>query len=205
MILSPQTSLKMRTAKFERNTKETKIHGEINLDGTGQYNIDTGIGFLNHMLEQLSHHSLIDITLEIKGDLHIDFHHTTEDSAIALGEAVKHALGDKKGITRFGHAYIPMDETLSRVVIDLSGRPYPLWKCEFKRDKVGDMDCELFREWFFAFAIAIGCNLHIENLYGINNHHIVESCFKGLARALRQAITIDDGKKGAVASTKGVL
>ena len=195
----------MRTAKFERNTKETKIKVELNLDGTGQYNVDTGIGFLNHMIEQLSHHSLIDINLEVKGDLHIDFHHTTEDSAIAVGEAFKQALGDKKGITRFGHSYIPMDETLTRVVVDLSGRTYPIWKCEFKRDKVGEMDCELFREWFFAFASAVGCNLHVENLYGINNHHIIESCFKGLARALRQAITIDERKKDAVSSTKGIL
>lgn len=195
----------MRQAKFERNTKETSIKVEINLDGSGSYKINSGIGFLNHMIEQLAHHSLIDISLEVKGDLHVDFHHTTEDSAIAIGEAIKLALGDKKGITRFGHAYIPMDETLSRVVIDLSGRPYPLFNCEFKRDKVGDMDCELFREWFFAFASAVSCNLHIENLYGINNHHIVESCFKGLARALRQAITIDEKKRDAIASTKGIL
>ncbi len=195
----------MRTAKFERNTKETKIKVEINLDGTGQYKVDTGIGFLNHMIEQLSHHSLVDINLEVKGDLHVDFHHTTEDSAIALGEAFKQALADKKGITRYGHAYIPMDETLTRVVIDLSGRIYPVWKCEFKRDKIGDMDSELFREWFFAFASAVGCNLHVENLYGINNHHIIESCFKGLARSLRQAIEIDKRKKDAIASTKGVL
>ena len=157
------------------------------------------------MIEQLSHHSLVDINLEVKGDLHVDFHHTTEDSAIALGEAFKQALADKKGITRYGHAYIPMDETLTRVVIDLSGRIYPVWKCEFKRDKIGDMDSELFREWFFAFASAVGCNLHVENLYGINNHHIIESCFKGLARSLRQAIEIDKRKKDAIASTKGVL
>ncbi len=195
----------MRIAKFERNTKETIIKVEVNLDGSGSYKINTGIGFLNHMIEQLSHHSLIDISLEVKGDLHVDFHHTTEDSAIAVGEAIKAALGDKKGITRFGHSYIPMDEALSRVVIDLSGRSYPVWKCKFERDKVGDMDCELFREWFFAFASAVGCNLHIENLYGVNNHHIVESCFKGLARALRQAIAIDDRKRDTIASTKGIL
>lgn len=195
----------MRTAKFERNTKETKIKVEVNLDGTGQYKIDTGIGFLNHMIEQLSHHSLIDISLEVKGDLHIDFHHTTEDCAIAIGEAMKQALGDKKGITRYGHAYIPMDETLTRVAIDLSGRIYPVWKCQFNRDKIGEMDTELFREWFFAFASAVGCNLHVENLYGINNHHIIESCFKGLARSLRQAVEIDERKKDAIASTKGVL
>lgn len=195
----------MRTAKFERNTKETKIKVEVNLDGTGQYKIDTGIGFLNHMIEQLSHHSLIDITLEVKGDLHIDFHHTTEDCAIAIGEAIKQALSDKKGITRYGHAYIPMDETLSRVVLDLSGRPYTVWNCNFSRDKIGEMDTELFREWFIAFANSLACNLHIENFYGINNHHIIESCFKGLARSLRQAITIDERKKDIIASTKGVL
>ncbi len=195
----------MRQAKFERNTKETKIKVEVNLDGTGQYKIDTGIGFLNHMIEQLSHHSLIDISLEVKGDLHIDFHHTTEDAAIALGEAIKQALGDKRGITRFGHSYVPMDETLSRVVIDLSGRAYPVFKCEFKRDKIGEMDSELFREFFYALAQAIGCNLHIENLYGINNHHIIESCFKALARALRAAITIDERKRDAINSTKGIL
>jgi len=195
----------MRKAQLERNTKETKIKVEINLDGTGQYNINTGIGFLNHMIEQLSHHSLMDINLEVQGDLDVDFHHTTEDSAIAVGQAFKEALGDKKGITRYGHAYVPMDEALTRVVVDLSGRIYPVWKCEFKRDKVGEMDCELFREWFFAFASAVGCNLHVENLYGVNNHHIIESCFKGLARSLRQAIEIDERKRDAVASTKGIL
>ncbi len=195
----------MRTSKIERNTKETKIKVAINLDGTGQYKISTGIGFLNHMIEQLSHHSLIDIELEVEGDLHIDFHHTTEDSALAVGEAIKQALGDKKGITRFGHSYVPMDETLSRCVIDLSGRAYPIFNCEFKRDKIGEMDCELFREWFHAFAQSIGCNLHIETLYGVNNHHIIESCFKALARALRVAITVDDRKKDAINSTKGIL
>ena len=195
----------MRQAKVERNTKETKVKAAVNLDGTGQYKVSTGIGFLDHMIEQLSHHSLIDINLETKGDLHIDFHHTTEDSAIALGEAIKQALGDKKGITRFGHSYIPMDETLSRAVIDLSGRAYPIFNCNFKRDKVGEMDCELFREFFHALAQSLACNLHIENLYGINNHHIIESCFKALARALRQAITIDERKRDAVASTKGIL
>ncbi len=195
----------MRSSSIERITKETKIKASVNLDGKGAYKISTGIGFLNHMIEQLSHHSLIDIELEVVGDLHVDFHHTTEDSALAIGEAVKQALGDKKGITRFGHSYVPMDETLTRCVIDLSGRAYPIFNCDFKRDKIGDMDCELFREWFFAFAQAVGCNLHIENLYGLNNHHIIESCFKSLARALRQAITIDERKKDAINSTKGVL
>jgi len=195
----------MRKATIARNTKETKINVAINLDGTGQYKVSTGVGFLNHMIEQLSHHSLIDIDLSVEGDLHIDFHHTTEDCAIALGEAVKQALGDKKGITRFGHSYVPMDETLTRCVLDLSGRAYPIFNCEFKRDKIGEMDCELFREWFYAFAQAAGCNLHIENIYGLNNHHIIESCFKSLARALRQAITIDDRKKDAINSTKGIL
>lgn len=195
----------MRKASIQRNTKETKISVSVNLDGTGQYKIDTGIGFLNHMVEQLSHHSLIDIELKVDGDLHIDFHHATEDSALAVGQAIKEALGDKKGISRFGHSYVPMDETLTRAVIDLSGRAYPIFKCEFNRDKIGDMDSELFREWFFAFAQSVGCNLHIENLYGLNNHHIIESCFKALARALRDAITIDDRKKNAVNSTKGIL
>lgn len=195
----------MRQATIERNTKETKIKVSLNLDGTGQYKVETGIGFLNHMIEQLSHHSLIDIELQCKGDLHIDFHHTTEDCAITLGQAIKEALGDKKGITRFGHSYVPMDETLSRCVIDLSGRAYGIFNCDFKRDKVGEMDSELFREFFMALAQAIGCNLHIENLYGINNHHIIESCFKALARSLRNAITIDERKKDAVNSTKGLL
>ncbi len=172
----------MRIAEITRDTKETKINVSINLDGQAKYQIDTGIGFLNHMIEQLSHHSLIDINLKCQGDLNIDFHHTTEDCGIAIGQAINKALGDKKGINRFGHSYVPMDETLSRCVIDLSGRAYTIFNCEFKRDKVGEMDCELFREFFHALAQAIGCNLHIENLYGINNHHIIESCFKALAR-----------------------
>jgi imidazoleglycerol-phosphate dehydratase len=195
----------MRTALIERNTKETKIKVEINLDGTGVYEVSTGIGFFNHMLEQLSHHSLIDIKIEAIGDLHIDFHHTVEDCGIAIGEAIKKALADKIGITRFGHSYVPMDETLSRSVLDLSGRAYPIFNVEFKRDKIGEMDCELFREFFFAIAQAIGCNLHLENLYGTNNHHIIESCFKAFARSLRQAISIDERKKNAVNSTKGIL
>lgn len=194
-----------RIARVERSTKETSIEVEVNLDGTGTYNISTGIGFLDHMLEQLSRHSLIDITVKAKGDLHIDFHHTTEDTGLAIGRAVADALGDRGGIVRFGSALSPMDETLSRIALDLSGRPYFVWNVEFTKDKLGEMDTELFREWFQAFATQAGMTLHIENLYGINNHHIVESCFKGLARALREAVAIDPRKSGAVPSTKGVL
>ena len=194
-----------RTAKIERNTKETKISVEIDLDGTGSYEISTGIGFLDHMLEQLSRHSLIDIKLKAEGDTHIDFHHTTEDTGIAIGEAFLQALGDKKGITRYAHTYIPMDETLSRVALDISNRPYLIWKVEFERDKVGEMDTELFKEWFQAFAFNAGITLHVENLYGTNNHHIVESCYKALARSLRAAIEIDPRKSDEVPSTKGKL
>lgn len=194
-----------RTAKIERNTNETKISVELNLDGTGKYNVSTGIGFLDHMLEQLSRHSLIDLNLTVKGDTHIDFHHTTEDSGIAIGQAFAQALGDKKGITRYAHAYIPMDETLTRVALDISNRPYLIWKVEFARDKVGEMDTELFKEWFQAFAFNAGITLHVENLYGTNNHHIVESCYKGLARSLRDAVEIDPRKKDEVPSTKGKL
>lgn len=195
----------MRTAKIERNTTETQISVEINLDGSGKYEVSTGIGFLDHMLEQLSRHSLIDIKLKAKGDTHIDFHHVTEDTGIALGQAFAQALGDKKGITRYAHSYIPMDETLTRVALDVSNRPYLIWKVEFERDKVGEMDTELFKEWFQAFAFNAGVTLHIENLYGTNNHHIVESCFKGLARSLRSAAEIDARKKDEVPSTKGKL
>lgn len=194
-----------RTAKIERNTKETEILVELNLDGTGTYNVSTGIGFLDHMLEQLSRHSLIDLNVKIKGDLHIDFHHTTEDSAIAIGEAFKKALGDKKGIVRYAHSYVPMDETLTRVALDICNRPYLIWKVKFERDKVGEMDTELFKEWFQAFAFNAGITLHVENLYGTNNHHIVESCYKGLAKSLRQAIEIDPRKSDEVPSTKGAL
>ncbi len=195
----------MRQAKVERDTKETRISAELNLDGSGRYQVSTGIGFLDHMLEQLSRHSLIDLTLKAEGDLHIDYHHTTEDTGIAIGQAVKQALGDMKGITRYAHAYIPMDETLTRVSLDISNRPYLIWKVDFRRDKLGDMDSELFKEWFQAFAFNAGITLHVENLYGSNNHHIVESCFKGLARALRQAVEIDPRKAGEVPSTKGTL
>jgi imidazoleglycerol-phosphate dehydratase len=195
----------MRTAKIERNTKETQISVEVNIDGTGVYDVETGIGFLDHMLEQLSRHSLMDLKVRAKGDLHIDFHHTTEDSGIAIGEAVSLALGDRKGIERYGSAIIPMDETCTRVALDLSNRPYLIWKVDFTRPKLGDMDTELFKEWFQAFSQAAGCTLHIENLYGENNHHIVESCFKGVARSLKQAFAIDPRKADAVPSTKGVL
>ena len=195
----------MRTASVERNTKETQISVSLDLDGTGQYDVSTGIGFLDHMLEQLSRHSLIDLTVKAEGDLHIDFHHTTEDTGIAIGEAFAMALGDRKGITRYGSAYIPMDETLSRVALDISNRPYLIWRVEFTKPKLGDMDTELFKEWIPAFAQAAGITLHVENLYGENNHHIVESCYKGIARALRQAIEIDPRKADEVPSTKGVL
>ncbi|HEX9465196.1 MAG TPA: imidazoleglycerol-phosphate dehydratase HisB [Alphaproteobacteria bacterium] len=194
-----------RKAEVERRTKETHIACELDLDGSGRYDVRTGIGFLDHMLEQLSRHSLIDLTLAAKGDLHIDFHHTTEDTGIAIGEAVSRALGDRAGIARYGDALIPMDETLTRVALDCSNRPYLIWKVNFTKPKLGEMDTELFKEWFQAFAQAAGITLHIETLYGENNHHIVESCYKGLARALRQAVSIDPRKAGAVPSTKGIL
>ncbi|MCC7259471.1 MAG: imidazoleglycerol-phosphate dehydratase HisB [Alphaproteobacteria bacterium] len=198
-------STKPRTATVERNTHETKIRVSVNLDGSGGYKVATGIGFLDHMMEQLSRHSLIDLTVEAKGDLHIDYHHTTEDVGIAVGQAVSEALGDRKGITRYGSALIPMDETLSRVALDLSGRPYWVWKVEFSKPKLGEMDTELFKEWFQAFALHAGATLHVENLYGENNHHIIESCYKGLARSLREAIAIDPRKSDAIPSTKGTL
>jgi imidazoleglycerol-phosphate dehydratase len=195
----------MRTAAVQRRTKETRIDVTVNLDGSGATEVHTGIGFLDHMLEQLAKHGLFDLTVKAEGDLHIDFHHTTEDTGIAIGEAVSKALGDRKGIVRFGSAEIPMDETLTRVALDASNRPYLIWKVRFDRPKLGTMDTELFKEWFQAFAQNAGITLHIENLYGENNHHIVESCFKGLARALRQAVTIDPRAAEAVPSTKGVL
>jgi imidazoleglycerol-phosphate dehydratase len=195
----------MRAAKVERNTKETRITAEVALDGSGESAIATGIGFLDHMLDQLSRHSLIDLRLTAKGDLHIDYHHTTEDTGIVIGQALSQALGDRRGIMRYGEAMIPMDETLTRVALDASNRPYLIWKVAFSRPKLGEMDTELFKEWFQAFAQHGGLTLHIENLYGENNHHIVESCFKGVARALRQAIAIDPRKADAVPSTKGVL
>ncbi len=197
--------MSQRTATRARKTKETKIEVAVNLDGTGDYEVSTGIGFLDHMLEQLSRHSLIDLKVAAEGDLHIDFHHTTEDTGIVIGEAVREALGDFKGLTRYGSATIPMDEACTRVSLDVSQRPYLIWKVAFTKPKLGEMDTELFKEWFQAFAQAAGVTLHIENFYGENNHHIVESCFKGLARALREAIETDPRKSDAVPSTKGVL
>jgi imidazoleglycerol-phosphate dehydratase len=195
----------MRQATVERKTKETQIRATVGLDGTGAYKVSTGIGFLDHMLEQLSRHSLIDLEVEAKGDLHIDFHHTTEDTGIVVGQAVAKALGDRGGIVRYGSAMIPMDETLTRVSLDASNRPYLIWKVAFSKPKLGEMATELFKEWFQAFAQAAGLTLHVENLYGENNHHIVESCYKGLARALRQAIEVDPRQSGRVPSTKGTL
>ncbi len=195
----------MRHATVRRETTETQIAVEVNLDGTGHYKVATGIGFLDHMLEQLSRHSLIDLTVEAKGDLHIDQHHTTEDSALAIGEAFSKALGDRKGIQRFGAAYAPMDETLTRVAIDISGRPFLVWRSQFTQSKLGDFDTELFEHWFHSFAQAAGITLHVETLYGRNNHHIVESAFKALARALRAAIEVDPRKADQVPSTKGTL
>jgi len=194
-----------RVAEVFRTTKETDIYVSVNLDGDGIYDVDTGIGFLDHMLEQLSRHSLIDLTVRAKGDLHIDFHHTTEDSGYAVGEAISNALGDRRGIRRYGDALIPMDETLTRVALDASNRPYLVWKVPFTRDKLGEMDTELFLEWYRAFAQSAGLTLHVETIYGENNHHMIESCFKGLARALRTAVEIDPRRAGEVPSTKGVL
>ena len=195
----------MRTASIGRKTHETEIVVDLNLDGLGKYDISTGVGFLDHMLEQLSRHSLIDLKVRATGDLQIDFHHTTEDTGIAIGEAFNKAIGNRKGINRFGVATIPMDETLSRVTLDISNRPYLIWKVLFSKPKLGEMDTELFKEWFQAFSQAAGITLHVENIYGENNHHIIESCFKALARALRQGIEIDLRKSESVPSTKGVL
>ena len=194
-----------RKAKIERVTKETKIKINLNIDGLNKYSVDTGIGFLDHMLEQLSKHSGIDMNLYAKGDLHIDHHHTTEDTGYVVGKAIDEALGDRKGINRFGHAYVPMDETLTRVVLDFSGRPYLVWKVFFTQSKLGEMDTELFKEWFQAFTQAVGANVHIENIYGINNHHIIESCFKGLAVALKKALSISSSNNNNIPSTKGKI
>ena len=195
----------MRKYSLNRKTKETTIEVKVNLDGRGKSNINTGIGFLDHMLDQISKHSLIDITIRAIGDLHVDLHHTTEDSALALGEALNKALGERKGIKRFGQALSAMDETLSRVVVDCSNRPYLVWKVDFTISQLGEMDTELFKEWFQAFSQSSGITLHVENLYGENNHHIIESCFKGLARALREAVSKDLKRKEEIPSTKGSL
>lgn len=195
----------MRQARVERTTNETEIAVSVNLDGTGVCEIGTGIGFFDHMLDQLGRHGLIDLQVEARGDLHIDFHHTVEDCGIVLGQAVSKALGDRRGIARYGDAMVPMDEALTRVALDLSNRPYLVWKVEFTRDKLGEIDTELFREFFQAFAQNAGITLHVETLYGENNHHIVESCFKAAARALRRAVEIDPRKADQVPSTKGAL
>jgi len=195
----------MRTATIKRKTKETDIEVTVNLDGTGAANIATGIGFFDHMLDLLARHSRIDLTVKAVGDLHIDYHHTTEDTGIALGQAVKQALGNMAGITRYAGVHMPMDETLSRVVIDISGRPFLVFNADFPRDKIGEFDTELVREWFQAFAMNAGVTLHVETLYGDNSHHIAESCFKGLARALRTAVAIDPKTAGEIPSTKGSL
>lgn len=194
-----------RRGKVSRVTKETEITASVDLDGSGNFEIATGIGFLDHMLEQLARHALIDIKLAAKGDLHIDFHHTTEDSGIVLGQAVAQALGDRVGIARYADVHLAMDETLTRVAVDVSGRPYLVWNVAFTQPKVGDMDTELFREWFQAFSQNAGLTLHVETLYGDNNHHIAETCFKGLARALRNALELDPRHAGRVPSTKGSL
>ena len=195
----------VRKAKLSRKTKETTIIVEANIDGKGSYKIDTKIGFLNHMLEQLSKHSLIDLKISAKGDTHIDLHHTTEDVGIAMGECIRKALGSAKGIKRFAHSFIPMDETLTRVALDISNRPYLIWKVKLKVEKLGEMDTELFKEWFQAFSQAAGITLHVENIYGDNSHHIIESCFKALAQSLRKALEVDTRAKNKVPSTKGKL
>jgi imidazoleglycerol-phosphate dehydratase len=195
----------MRTGAVKRKTKETDVEVKVDLDGQGRADVSTGIGFLDHMLDLLARHSRMDITVKAKGDLHVDHHHTTEDVGIALGQSVKQALGDMKGITRYADVHMPMDEALTRVSVDVSGRPFLVFKSEFVRDKVGTFDTELVQEWFQAFAMNAGLTLHVTTLYGTNDHHIAESCFKGLARALRLAVTIDPRNAGEVPSTKGSL
>ena len=195
----------MRKGLVERKTRETEISVEIGLDGTGKADIETGIGFFDHMLEAFSKHSMIDLKVRTKGDLHIDMHHTVEDTGIVMGQALAQALGDCAGIRRFGASFIPMDETLSRAAVDISKRPYLIWRVDFQRPKVGDMDTELFKEWFHAFAMNGGLCLHVDNLYGENTHHIIESCYKAAARALREAVEVDPRAGGATPSTKGVL
>ncbi|MFZ9395503.1 MAG: imidazoleglycerol-phosphate dehydratase HisB [Erythrobacter sp.] len=195
----------MRTGRIERNTAETAIRIEVNLDGTGSYDVSTGIGFLDHMVEQFAKHSLIDVTMQVTGDLHVDQHHTTEDSALALGQAIVQALGDKGGIGRYGSAYSPMDETLARVSLDISGRPYLVWKAGFTQPRLGEWDTELIEHWFHSVAQTAGITLHVELLYGTNNHHICEAIYKGFARAMRSAVERDPRKGGAIPSTKGQL
>ncbi len=195
----------MRKGKIIRKTAETDINVAVNLDGTGDYDVSTGIGFLDHMVEQFSRHSLIDVQMQVKGDLHVDQHHTTEDSAIALGQALADALGDKAGIGRYGQAYSPMDETLARVALDISGRPFLVWRAVFTQEKLGQWDTELIEHWFHSIAQSAGLTLHIELLYGSNNHHICEAIYKGFARSMRSAVEIDPRKQGAVPSTKGQL
>jgi len=195
----------MRRATITRRTKETDISVTVNLDGKGQSEISTGIGFYDHMLEQIARHGLIDLIVSCKGDLHIDMHHTVEDVGIALGQAVRHALGDLKGVTRYADVHLPMDETLTRVAIDVSGRPFLVFRTEFARPKIGEFDTDLVREFFQAFAMNAGITLHVETLYGVNAHHIAESCFKGLARALKAAFAVDPRQEGVVPSTKGSL
>lgn len=195
----------MRTGRIERNTAETRILVEVDLDGTGAFAISTGIGFLDHMTEQFSRHSLIDVRMEVAGDLHVDQHHTTEDSALALGQAIAQALGDKGGIARYGEAHAPMDETLARVALDISGRPFLVWKAGFTQEKLGEWDTELIEHWFQSIGQTAGLTLHAEVLYGTNNHHKCEALYKGFARAMRAAVAIDPRKQGAIPSTKGQL
>ena len=194
-----------RKAKISRKTKETSISVDLNIDGKGKYKVDTGIGFLDHMLEQFSKHSSMDVNIKAKGDTHIDLHHTTEDTGIAIGECLKKASEKFVGIKRYAHAMIPMDETLTRVAIDVSNRPYLIWKVKLKVEKLGEMDTELFKEWFQAFSQSAGITLHIENIYGENSHHKVESCYKGLARSLKDALAIDKRIKNSIPSTKGSI
>ena len=195
----------MRNASLSRKTRETDIQVEVTLDGSGKSEISTGVGFFDHMLDQIARHSLIDLKIQAKGDLHIDFHHTVEDVGIALGQAIRQALGDMKGITRYADVHLPMDETLTRVAMDISGRPFLVFRTEFHTPKIGEFDTQLVREFFQAFAMNAGLTLHVETLYGVNDHHISESCFKGLARALRIAVSIDERQSGRVPSTKGTL
>lgn len=195
----------MRNATINRNTKETKITCYVNLDGSGKNKISTGVGFFDHMLELFSHHSLIDLKLSARGDTHVDFHHTVEDTAYGIGSAILKSLGEKKGICRYGYSYVPMDDCLSRCVIDFSGRPEMVWNVKLGIKKIGDMDTELFLEFFKAFSNEAKCNLHIESMYGKNNHHIIESCFKAFAKSIRSAIKVDERVKNIIPSSKGVL